>query len=49
MLEGILEFVTEGESHILEAGDSIYFDSSNPHAVRGVDTKQSKAIIVVTS
>lgn len=49
VLEGILEFVTEGESHILEAGDSIYFDSSGPHAVRGIDTRQSKAIIVVTS
>lgn len=49
VLEGILEFQSGSASHILEEGDTIYFDSDQPHAVRGVDTKSSKAIIVITS
>jgi len=49
VLEGMLEFQSGGESHILEVGDSIYFDTKRPHAVRGMDPGASRAIIVVTS
>lgn len=48
VIDGIIEFKSEGESHILETGDSIYFDSDRPHAVRGVDPKPSRALIMVT-
>ena len=48
VLDGIIEFRCEGESHILEIGDSIYFDSDKPHAVRGVDPRPSRALIMVT-
>ena len=47
--EGVLELRIGDEKHILEAGDSIYFDSDIPHAARGLDPGKSKAIVVVTT
>jgi transcriptional regulator with XRE-family HTH domain len=39
--------VTVGEtSHVLDAGDSMYFDSSVPHDYRGGGRKAPKAIVV---
>lgn len=36
LLKGNLELRTNTQSYIIEPGDSIYFDSSIPHALRGV-------------
>jgi len=47
VLEGQLEFNYEDETFILEPGDSLYFDSSFPHAFRAVGKKTALAIDVI--
>lgn len=47
VLEGQLEFNYEDETFILEPGDSLYFDSSFPHAFRAVGKKNALAIDVI--
>jgi transcriptional regulator with XRE-family HTH domain len=47
VLEGTLGIWFEGEEHILGAGDSVYFDSSEPHAYRGAG-EAAKAVVVTT-
>lgn len=47
VLEGRLEFNYEDEAFILEPGDSLYFDSSFPHAFRAVGPKSASAIDVI--
>jgi transcriptional regulator with XRE-family HTH domain len=47
LLEGRLELRLGGEPLILEAGDSVYFDSETPHAMRGLDGKEAKFIDVI--
>ena len=50
-------FVSEGsvairyidEEHILQAGDSVYFDSSQPHAYRSAEAGRTAKAIVVTT
>ena len=37
VLEGRVELLYGKESYVLEAGDSIYYDSVVPHQVRAVD------------
>ncbi len=37
VLEGTHEFVYGNKRHILEPGDSIYFDSSVPHTGRSIE------------
>jgi len=49
VIEGVLEFRSGDIVQMLEAGDSIYFDSDLSHAVRGIEPGKSKAIIVVAS
>jgi len=49
VLEGQLEFNYEDETFLLEAGDSLYFDSSIPHAFRAVGKKDALAIDVIYS
>lgn len=54
VIDGIIEFRSEDDpalkrDYILEAGDSIYFDSDRPHAARGIDTGPCKALIVVAN
>jgi transcriptional regulator with XRE-family HTH domain len=46
VLRGKLELHIGTEDHILETGDSIYFDSSLPHSYRRVSQKACSAIIV---
>ena len=48
MLEGELEFRTAKQAHVLNKGDAIYFDSSIPHAVRGVGGVAKIIVIVFT-
>jgi transcriptional regulator with XRE-family HTH domain len=45
-LQGTLALHLAGEMHEIEAGDSMYFDSSVPHAYRRSGTKLCSAIVV---
>ena len=45
--EGCLEFKGADQTIVLHAGDSLYFDSSIPHAVRSLDNKPAKAVVVI--
>jgi transcriptional regulator with XRE-family HTH domain len=47
VLEGQLEYNYEDETFLLEPGDSLYFDSSLPHAFRAVGKKSALAIDVI--
>lgn len=47
VLEGQLEFSYEDEIFTLNPGDSLYFDSSSPHAFRAVGKKNALAIDVI--
>ena len=47
LLEGILEFRTESQQYILQPGDSLYFESSIPHAYRALERKNAKALSVI--
>ena len=48
MLHGTLEVHLGDDVHQLHAGDSMYFDSSVPHAYRRIGTKPCAAIVVTT-
>jgi quercetin dioxygenase-like cupin family protein/DNA-binding XRE family transcriptional regulator len=48
VLEGTLALRFEGEEHLLHAGDSVYFDSSEPHAYRGAARTPARAVVVTT-
>ena len=47
MLEGRLELHLGEEIRILEAGDSVYFCSSIPHGLRGLDGKEAVFVSVI--
>jgi transcriptional regulator with XRE-family HTH domain len=47
LLEGTLEFRTESTQYVLYPGDSLYFESSIPHAYRALEKKNAKALTVV--
>jgi transcriptional regulator with XRE-family HTH domain len=47
LLEGTLEFRTESEQYALYPGDSLYFESSIPHAYRAMGRRNAKALTVV--
>jgi transcriptional regulator with XRE-family HTH domain len=46
VLRGKLELCIGAQDHILESGDSIYFDSSLPHSYRRVGQKPCSAIVI---
>lgn len=46
VLEGDLIICYQGEDHLLQTGDSVYFDSSEPHSYRGAT--DSKAVVITT-
>jgi len=46
VLRGKLELRIGADDHVLESGDSIYFDSSLPHSYRRVSEKPCTAIVV---
>ncbi|MBU8911085.1 MAG: XRE family transcriptional regulator [Desulfobacterales bacterium] len=48
VMDGVVEFRISEQIHLLEKGDCIYFDSSIPHALRGVDGV-AKSLIVIFS
>jgi transcriptional regulator with XRE-family HTH domain len=47
LLEGVLEFRTENQQYVLHPGDSLYFESSIPHAYRALERKNARALTVV--
>lgn len=48
VMYGIVEFRSSEQIHLLEKGDCIYFDSSIPHALRGINGV-AKSLIVIFS
>jgi transcriptional regulator with XRE-family HTH domain len=46
LLEGRLEVLYQDEAFVLEAGDSAYFDASEPHSYRGVSEAPAKAFVI---
>jgi quercetin dioxygenase-like cupin family protein len=48
VLEGQLEIRYHDETHLLNAGDSVYFDSSEPHSYRGLSKAGAKAVVITT-
>jgi transcriptional regulator with XRE-family HTH domain len=49
VLEGSVTIRYGDEDHLLRTGDSVYFDSSTPHAYRGMSRTPAKAIVVTTA
>src|SRR5574338_143775 len=49
VLNGCLEMRIGEQRHVLDAGDSIYFDSGIPHAYRRHDRQPCSAMIVTTA
>jgi transcriptional regulator with XRE-family HTH domain len=47
-LSGRLTVHVGGEEHVLDAGDSMYFDSSVPHGYRRTGNRPCRAIVVTT-
>lgn len=47
VLTGTLEVEYDGEKHLLKKGDSLYIDSSRPHAVRGIGKTPPTALAVI--
>ncbi len=46
LMEGEIEIIFMGKKHVLTAGDSVYFDSSEPHSYRGIIKDGSRAVVV---
>lgn len=49
ILEGSIELAYDGRSYRLEAGDSVYLDSSKPHAFHGLGPKVARMLAVVSA
>ncbi|HVO98945.1 MAG TPA: cupin domain-containing protein [Bryobacteraceae bacterium] len=49
VLEGVLEIHFQGEDHPLTTGDSVYFDSSEPHSYRGASKTGARALVVTSA
>jgi len=47
LMEGRLEFRTENHHLILDPGDSLYFESSLPHAYRALGRKNARALSII--
>jgi transcriptional regulator with XRE-family HTH domain len=48
VLEGTIELRYQEEAHTLRAGDSVYFDSAEPHSYCGLSKSPARAIIITT-
>ncbi len=49
VIVGSVSIYYQNEEHVLDAGDSVYFDSSEPHSYRGMAATVSKAIVITTT
>jgi transcriptional regulator with XRE-family HTH domain len=48
VIEGTLGIHYQSEEYILQAGDSVYFDGSEPHAYHGMSDPPARAVIITT-
>jgi transcriptional regulator with XRE-family HTH domain len=48
LLEGHLSIRYEDEEHVLKTGDSVYFDSSEPHSYQGLSKIPARALVITT-
>ncbi|MBY0507418.1 MAG: XRE family transcriptional regulator [Bryobacteraceae bacterium] len=48
ILSGTLAIHYQDEVHQLNAGDSVYFDASEPHTYRAMNGASSKALVITT-
>lgn len=46
LVDGSLILRLQAEDHSLSAGDSVYFDSSEPHSYRGTSDPYARAVVV---
>ena len=44
--DGSVGITFQNEEHVLRAGDSVYFDSSEPHAYRGLGKSGGRAVVI---
>ncbi len=49
VLAGTMELVYDDETYTLKKGDSLYIDSSRPHALRGIGKTPPQALAVIFS
>jgi transcriptional regulator with XRE-family HTH domain len=49
VLQGMLAVNYQGEDHVLNAGDSVYFDPSEPHSYLGISEQPARAVVVVST
>jgi transcriptional regulator with XRE-family HTH domain len=49
VMQGVLSVHMHDEEHVLEAGDSIYFDATAPHAYRRSGGRLCSAVVVTAS
>ncbi len=49
VLQGTIAIRYQGDDYILKEGDSVYFDSAEPHSYRGDDVDMAGRAIVVTT
>jgi len=47
LLEGTLMILVDGHEIILNEGDSVYFDSGYPHAMKALNNQQAKFLAVI--
>lgn len=47
VLEGTLKFVIDGKTEILNAGDSVYYDSATPHGMIAINGESCKFLAVL--
>jgi mannose-6-phosphate isomerase-like protein (cupin superfamily)/DNA-binding XRE family transcriptional regulator len=47
VLEGCLQLQINGKNLVLNPGDSIYFDSSNPHGMKALNNKPVKFLAII--
>lgn len=47
MVEGRLQVFIDGHETVLEAGDSLYFDSTKPHGMKALDDKPAKLLAII--
>jgi transcriptional regulator with XRE-family HTH domain len=49
LFDGSIAIHYQNEEYVLNAGDSVYFDASEPHSYRGMAKTVSKAIVITTA
>jgi transcriptional regulator with XRE-family HTH domain len=48
VVDGAVEISYENEPHVLEAGDSVYFDAGEPHSYRCASESTARAVVITT-